>query len=160
MKTRVLIILKPDCIEKGGEAEVKKALQSNGWNIITERRIEQVSNDLLEAHYDEVGKLRERLMKVGPKFADHVIKLTVDYMMRGPIVPLVIEKETGDAEETIAYLRSDVIGVTKPWKAKEGSIREMYGNKDSEHEPIENVVHCSGSLEEAVQEVALWFPEI
>lgn len=160
MKTRVLIILKPDSLEKGVEADVKKILQSNGWTIVAEKRIEKVSNELLEAHYDEIGKLKERLMKVGPEFAEHVIKLTFDYMTRGPIVPLVIEKETGDAEETIAYLRSDVIGVTKPWRAKEGTIRSLYGNKDESHEPIENVVHCSGSLEEASQEVALWFPEL
>jgi nucleoside diphosphate kinase len=160
MKTRILIILKPDCLEKGVEAEVKKIFQFNGWTIVAERKIEKVSTELLSSHYNEVGKLRERLMKVGPEFADHVIKLTFDYMMRGPIVPLVIEKEVEDVEEAIAYLRNHVIGVTKPWRAEEGSIRELYGNKDESHEPIENVVHCSGNLEEALQEIALWFPKL
>ena len=157
---RVLLILKPDCLEKGVQTEVKKILQSNGYKIVAERRIEKVPVEMLERHYNELGKLRERLTEAkGTEFAEKVIKSTFDYMSRGPIVPFVVEKE-GNDEEVVSTLRNDVIGATRPWQAKEGTIREMYGNKNPEHEPIENVVHCSGNAEEAYAEVDLWFPEL
>ena len=157
---RVLIILKPDCIEKGLESEVKEFLQSRGYTIVAERRIERVPAEKLEAHYNTLGKLRERLTEaMGAEFAEKVIESTFAYMSRGPIVPFVIEKE-GDDEEVVSTLRNEVIGATRPWQAKEGTIRAMYGNKDENHEPIENVVHCSGNAEEAYAEVNLWFPEL
>lgn len=157
---KVLLILKPDCLEKGVEAEVKNILQSNGYNIVAERRIEKVSTDELEAHYNTLGKLRERLTEAkGAGFAEEVIKSTFEYMSRGPIVPFVVEKD-GDDEEVVATLRNEVIGATRPWQAKEGTIRELYGNKDANHEPIENVIHCSGNAEEAYAEIKLWFPEL
>jgi nucleoside-diphosphate kinase len=164
MKVRVLIILKPDCLEKGVETEVKKTLVAAGWPIVAEKRIEKVSTDLLEAHYNDVGKLRERLTEAkGAEFANAVIVSTFDYMTRGPIEALVIEREVKnleEAEEAISYLRSDVVGATRPWQAKSGTIREMHGNKDPEHEPIENVVHCSGCFAEGDLEWRLWFPEL
>ncbi|MBQ5945286.1 hypothetical protein IJL65_02570 [bacterium] len=142
------------------EAEVKNILQSNGYNIVAERRIEKVSTEELEAHYNTLGKLRERLTEAkGAEFAEEVIKSTFEYMSRGPIVPFVVEKD-GDDEEVVSTLRNDVIGATRPWQAKEGTIRELYGNKDANHEPIENVIHCSGNAEEAYAEVKLWFPEL
>ena len=157
---KVLLILKPDCLEKGLESEVKNILTSKGYKIVAERRIEKVSTEELEAHYNTLGKLRERLTEAkGAEFAEMVIKSTFDYMSRGPIVPFVIEKE-GDDEEVVSTLRNDVIGATRPWQAKEGTIRELYGNKDENHDPIENVVHCSGNAEEAHAEVKLWFPEL
>jgi len=157
---KVLLILKPDCIEKGLENEVKNILTSKGYKIVAERRIEKVSTEELEAHYNTLGKLRERLTEAkGAEFAEKVISSTFEYMSRGPIVPFVIEKE-GDNEEVVSTLRNDVIGATRPWQAKEGTIRELYGNKDENHDPIENVVHCSGNAEEAHAEVKLWFPEL
>ncbi len=157
---KVLLILKPDCIEKGLEAEVKKILRSKGYTIVAERKIEKVSTDELESHYNTLGKLRERLTEAkGAEFAEKVINSTFEYMSRGPIVPFVIEKD-GNDEEVVSTLRNDVIGATRPWQAKEGTIRELYGNKDPEHEPIENVIHCSGNAEEAYAEVKLWFPEL
>lgn len=157
---KVLLILKPDCLEKGLENEVKEILESNGYAIVAERKIEKVSVEELEAHYNTLGKLRERLTDAkGAEFAEAVIKSTFDYMSRGPIVPFVVEKD-GNDEEVVATLRNDVIGATRPWQAKEGTIRELYGNKNPEHEPIENVIHCSGNAEEAYAEVKLWFPEL
>ncbi len=155
---RVLLILKPDCIEKGLENEVKGILESKGYNIIAEKRIEKVSVEMLEKHYNELGKLRERLTEAkGSEFAENVISSTFGYMARGPIVPFVVEKDWDD-EEVVSTLRNDVIGVTRPWQAKPGTIRELYGNKDSNHEPMENIIHCSGNAEEAYQEVKLRFP--
>ena len=157
---RVLLILKPDCLEKGVENDVKNILLSKGYAIVAERRIEQVSIEELDAHYNTLGKLRERLTEAkGAEFAEQVIQSTFDYIRRGPIIPFVVEKD-GNDEEVVSTLRNDVIGATRPWQAKEGTIRAMYGNKDENHEPIENVSHCSGNAEEAYAEVSLWFPEL
>ena len=159
-KMKVLLILKPDCIEKNLETEVKSILQSNGYTIVAEKRIEKVPVEMLEKHYNELGKLRDRLTEAkGEDFANKVIASTFDYMSRGAIVPFVVEKD-GDDAEVVKDLRENVIGATRPWQAKAGTIRELYGNKDPEHDPIENVIHCSGSAEEAYDEVKLWFPEI
>lgn len=157
---KVLLILKPDCLEKGLENEVKNILTSRGYKIVAESRIEKASEEMLEKHYNMLGKLRERLTEAkGEEFANKVISSTFTYMSRGPIIPFVIEKD-GDDVTVVEELRNNIIGKTRPWEAAKGTIRELYGNKNPEHDPIENVIHCSGSAEEARSEVALWFPEL
>ena len=68
---KVLLILKPDCLEKGLENEVKNILTSRGYKIVAESRIEKASEEMLEKHYNMLGKLRERLTEAnGEEFAN------------------------------------------------------------------------------------------
>ena len=164
MKVRVLVLLKPDCLEKGVGRDVKSMLIAAGWVIIVEKKIKQATKEQLDAHYNGVGKLKARLTEAkGAEFAEKVLSSTFDYMMRGPIEALVIEKEVKDireAEKAVSELRTYVIGATRPWEALPDTIRALFGNLDPNHEPIENVVHCSGTPREGEDEIKVWFPEL
>ena len=170
---KVLIICKPDCLDnnldqetrtkhlegihKDFSGEIFRILGGNGWKTVKSKKIEKLSEDMLDKHYNGIGTLTARLTESkGADFAKKVIDSTFSYMQRGPVIVSVIEKDVEDEEAALKALRSNVIGSTRPWEANPGSIRELFGCKDATHNPIENVVHCSGSVDEAKQEVELW----
>jgi nucleoside-diphosphate kinase len=81
------------------------------------------------------------------------------YMASGPVVKIVFE-----AENAVALVR-EIVGKTDPAKSPEGSIRgdlgiDSFAKADEEHRSVENLVHASGTVDEANQEIALWFPEV
>ena len=89
---------------------------------------------------------------------EEALKFLKRYWQRKEYEKLALSMETDVT--VVEELRNNIIGKTRPWEAAKGTIRELYGNKNPEHDPIENIIHCSGSLEEARSEVALWFPEL
>ena len=70
----------------------------------------------------------------------------VEFMSRGPIVVMALERE-----DAIAKYR-DVIGATDPAKAADGTIRKLYGKNVGE-----NAVHGSDAVETAAVEIAYFF---
>ena len=70
--------------------------------------------------------------------------------MSGPILKAIIVGE--DAVQKVRELN----GATKPWEAKKGTIRADFGETDPKG-PIRNVVHSSANLEEAKEEIKVWF---
>jgi len=71
----------------------------------------------------------------------------VAYMTSGPCMPLVLERD-----DAVAHLR-EVIGATDPAEAKEGTVRRLYAESKER-----NAIHASDSPENAVNEVAFFFP--
>jgi nucleoside-diphosphate kinase len=170
---KVLIICKPDCLDnclddetrtkhlegvhRDLSGEVFRILGGNGWKTVQSKKVEKLSNEMLDKHYNGIGTLTARLTEAkGADFAKKVVDSTFKYMQRGPVIVAIIEKECEDEVASLDHLRSNIIGKTRPWEANPGTIRELFGCKDATHEPIENVVHCSGSVEEAAAEVELW----
>ena len=56
-----------------------------------------------------------------------------------------------------------ITGATDPSKAERGTVRGDFGidsaeKADKEKRAIENLVHASGTKEEAEKEIGLWFP--
>ena len=72
----------------------------------------------------------------------------VAYMTGGPIVAMALERENA-----VAHLR-EVIGVTDPADATEGTIRALYGKDVGT-----NTVHGSDSPENGVRECLFFFGE-
>ncbi|MDY6821522.1 MAG: nucleoside-diphosphate kinase [Deferribacterota bacterium] len=73
----------------------------------------------------------------------------IKFMTSGPSIVMVLEKENA-VEEWRALM-----GETDPKKAKEGTIRALYG-----HDIEKNAVHGSDSNENAHNEIAYFFPQI
>lgn len=70
----------------------------------------------------------------------------VEFMISGPIVVAVLEKENA-----VSDLRK-LIGATDPRDAQEGTIRKEFAQNGSK-----NAVHASDSLETAREEIAFFF---
>ncbi len=105
----------------------------------------QASEDILREHYSE---------HVDKDFYEGLR----DFMQEGPVIAMVWEGV--NAVENIRKL----VGETAPKEAHPGTIRGDFAHVSFEHadeegKAVKNLIHASGELEEAKEEVAIWFDE-
>ena len=130
---RTLSIIKPDAVEKRKVGAIIARLEEEGFNIVALRQM-HLSLKQAEGFY-AVHKERGFFGEL------------TQFMSRGPIVVLVLERE-----DAIAKYR-EVIGATDPAKAAEGTIRKLYGANVGE-----NAMHGSDAPETARFEIGYFFP--
>ena len=136
MSDRTLVLLKPDTVERGLVGSVLSRFESKGLTIVA-MELRRLDGDTLARHYEEhVGK---------GFYAD-----LVAFMSRGPVVALVLE----GPENTWEVVRT-MMGATNPRSAAPGTIRGDLGILFTE-----NLVHGSDSLESAVREIGIFFPNL
>jgi nucleoside-diphosphate kinase len=143
VQEHTLVIFKPDCIVKSLTGNIISRLSEAHLRIIG-AKVVKVSRELAEAHY---AHLVEK-----PFFND-----IYDYFSG---------KEYGpDYERVIAFVYKGVdacgrvrriVGATNPNEADPTTIRGAYG-RCTKKGVIENVIHCSDSLESAEKEIKMWF---
>ncbi len=136
MSDRTLVLLKPDAVERGLIGEITGRIEAKNLTIAA-MELRQLDADTLARHYEEhQGK---------GFYAD-----LVEFMSRGPVVAMVIE----GPEDTWEVVRS-LVGATNPRKAAPGTIRGDLGILFTE-----NLVHGSDSLESAIREIGIFFPNL
>ncbi len=129
---RTLSIVKPDATRRHLTGEIVARLESAGLRIVAQKRI-RLTRKQAEGFYAEHS---ER-----PFFGD-----LCTFMTSGPVVVQVLEAENA------IELNREIMGVTNPANAAEGTIRKNYG------ESIEaNSVHGSDSADSAEREIAYFF---
>ncbi len=129
-----LAIIKPDAVQGGRAGNILAHLESQGF-AVRAVRMTRLTKSEAQAFY-EVHRDR-------PFYAS-----LVEFMTSGPCIPLALERE-----DAIAHLRT-VIGATDPAEAEEGTIRKLYAESKER-----NAIHASDSPENALREVAFFFPE-
>ena len=167
---RTLILIKPDGMEKRLAGTVIAAFEKHGLKIVAIKMV-KARNKLLSQHYPDsmaltLGeKTKASYLKRGKEFTQDptefgmkVLKKLRKFVGSAPVVAMVLEG--GNA---VATARS-IIGGTEPVTAGEGTIRQTYSEDsyeraDSEKRPIKNIVHASGTIEEAVNEIKIWFKD-
>jgi nucleoside-diphosphate kinase len=131
-----LVILKPDAVDRGLVGEIIGRFERRGLRLVrTELR--QIDKETAATHYQE---------HVGKPFYDGLI----DYITRSPVLVMAV----GGVPGTWQVVRR-MIGATNPADAEPGSIRG-----DLALTTEENLVHGSDSLESALRELALFFPDL
>ncbi|HEV8304841.1 MAG TPA: nucleoside-diphosphate kinase [Gemmatimonadales bacterium] len=129
-----LAIIKPDAVQAGNTGKILALLEGQGFRIRAARLV-RLSTPQAEAFY---AVHRER-----PFF-----RPLVAFMTSGPALALALERDNA-----VAHLR-DVIGATDPAEAKPGTVRKLYAQSKER-----NAIHASDSSDNAVREVAFFFPE-
>ena len=167
---RTLVIVKPDGVQRGLVGEILARFEKKGLKIIGMRMVWPDAL-LAQKHYDmpESDKIamgertlatyREKgveLDKTPIEIAEGVQKRLVKYLSTGPVVAMVIE-----GAHAIAHVRK-IRGATNPLSADVGTITadytiDSYFLSDPDERAIRNLVHASGSVDEANREIALWF---
>lgn len=147
---RTLIIFKPDTIQRGIVGEVLTRFERVGLKIIGAKMLSPSKEQYYE-HYERIGKMISRR---GQKTFD----AAVDYMMQGPVIAMVLEGI--DAVELVRK----IVGGTEPKTAAVGTIRGDYSHISFDYANAKgiatpNIIHASGNVEEAEQEIAFWFAE-
>ena len=131
---QTLSIIKPDAVERNLENEIKDMFKNNGFNILTEKKI-QIAKSEAEQFY--------KVHETKPFYND-----LCAYLSSGPIVVMVLEKE--DA----LLSNRKLMGATNPRDAEEGTIRKKYGISIDK-----NSVHGSDSIENAKIEIDFFFKD-
>lgn len=134
-RERTLSILKPDATERNLTGSINAVFESKGLRIIASKRL-HLSKAQASAFY-AVHKERSFFGEL------------VDYMISAPVVVQVLEGENA------VLAHREIMGVTNPANAEEGTIRKLFG------ESIErNSVHGSDSAENAANEIRFFFSDL
>ncbi|MGL4875624.1 MAG: nucleoside-diphosphate kinase [Clostridium sp.] len=129
---RSLVLIKPDGVEKKVIGKIISIYEEKNLEI-SELKLLRADETIAMKHYEEH---REK-----PFFSE-----LIQFITRNPICAMIIEGE--DAIRKVRELNGD----TNPLKAKEGTVRNLYGTSIGE-----NCVHSSDSVESAMREIKIWF---
>ncbi len=129
---RTFTMIKPDAVESKNIGNILQMITDAGFSIKA-MKLTQLSMDQAKKFY-EVHAERPFYMEL------------VEYMISGPIVAAILEKDNA-----VADFR-DLIGATDPAEAAEGTIRAKYAESKAK-----NAVHGSDSDENAAIESAFHF---
>jgi len=136
-----LVIIKPDALKRGLMGAILSKLEPLQLELIG-ARVLRVSQELAEAHYQHIRDkpfFDETVTHLLGKL--HGVDHVVAFVFWGP-----------DAIERVRQ----VTGATNPEKAEPQSIRGAFGRLTSSG-LMENVIHASSDLADAVREIRLWF---
>lgn len=165
MIQQTLIIIKPDGVERGLTSEIIKRYKAVGLKVVKRKEM-MAPQDLVEEHYpmdpNYLKSIGEKTIAAGQqvKSAEDQGRKVVSWLRKfitsGPVVVLLLE-----GEDAVKVAR-DTTGFTDPAKAKKGTIRGDLGtdnilDANREGRPVYNLIHASGSEEEAKKEIELWF---
>jgi nucleoside-diphosphate kinase len=146
MIERSLVLLKPDALDRGIVGEILQRFERVGAKIVGMKLL--VSElDTARAHYTE---------DLARRRGEKVRELMVKMLTSGPIVAIALE-----GVEIVEVVRK-LIGATEPKSAAPGTIRGdfahvSFAHADSKEIGIFNLIHASGSSEEAKVEIGVWF---
>lgn len=145
---RTLIVLKPDAVKRGILGEIIMRFERAGLKIVGMKMIDP-DEDHYYKHYEDISKMISRR---GQKAFD----VTLKFMIDGPVVAMVLE-----GVEAVGQVRK-MVGTTEPKEASPGTIRGDYAHMSFKHADargigIPNLIHASGSPDEANQEIFHWF---
>ncbi len=170
-KEKTFVIIKPDGIQRSLIGEVVKRFERIGLKLVG-LKMQIPTIEMVEKHYTLDP---EWLRKVGeksiqgyvskgqtPPSADplvtgnKVLDVLKKYMTSGPVVIMCWQ-----GAHAVGIVRK-IVGGTEPLTSDVGTIRgdfvlDSYQISDTVGRAIRNLIHASGSVEEANNEINLWF---
>jgi nucleoside-diphosphate kinase len=144
---RTLIVVKPDGVQRSLVGRLLQWFEDAGLKIVGMKMV-WIDADFAKKHYFDLAERR----------GEHVLKNMVDLMTEGPVVAVVLE-----GVEAVENVRR-IVGSTEPKSAAPGTIRgdfahHSFAYTDEKGKGIRNLIHASGNVTEAKQEVKLWFAD-
>ena len=146
MIEQTLVLLKPDAVQRAFVGEIITRFEKAGLKIVGMKLV-HATEELAKAHYTE---------DLAKRRGEHVRNYNVKFLAEGPVVAFVLE-----GLHAIEIVRK-MVGHTIPVFAQPGTIRGDFANEsvvfaNYQGRSVYNLVHASGTLEEAEREIALWF---
>jgi len=170
-KEKTLVIIKPDGVQRALIGEIIRRYERSGLKLIALKMLVPTEN-LIRQHYTidpdwfvKTGtKTIESYKKKGKtppsedpvKITEIILKNLTKFMTAGPIIAMVWQ-----GMHAVGIVRK-ITGGTEPLTSDVGTIRgdltiDSYEMSDTNGRAVRNLVHASGSAEEAEKEIALWF---
>jgi nucleoside-diphosphate kinase len=165
---RTLVILKPDTIQRQIVGEIITRFERAGLKIVGMKMLE-ATYEMAKKHYPDelipiVGeKTKKDWDTYGIEYSESVeeigsmiVEATRKFLMETPVIALVLEG--GHAVEIVRKM----VGSTGPKDSPPGTIRGDYAHLSLGRASIlkkgaANIIHASGNVKEAKDEIAHWF---
>ncbi len=146
MIQRTLVLLKPDALDRGIIGEIISRFERVGAKIVGLKLLVSEKDTAMRHYTDDLARRR----------GEKVRELMVQMLTSGPIVALALE-----GIEIVEVVRK-MVGATEPKSAAPGTIRGDFAHvsfkyADAKGIGVFNLIHASGSPEEAEVEVGVWF---
>ena len=172
-KERTLVLIKPDGVQRGLIGEVIKRYEQSGLKLVGLKMFVP-TKELIEKHYlidpewrlktgqktiDSYRKKGKKPPSEDPlKITEIILNNLKRYMVSGPVVAMVWR-----GMHAVGIVRK-ITGGTEPLTSDVGTIRgdltiDSYEVSDIDGRAVRNIIHASGSPEEAEKEIVLWFNE-
>ncbi len=174
-KEQTLVLVKPDGLSRGLVGEVIKRFEVKAFKLAalkmvkpteahirkhylsTKEQLEGMGNKTLESlEKYKIDPIKQLGTKDPMEIGRIINNWNVEFLSSGPVVAIVFEGLHA------VEMGRKIVGNTLPSKADIGTIRGDF-SVDSplmaniRKRPIRNIVHASGSTEEAKREIRHWF---
>jgi nucleoside-diphosphate kinase len=170
-KERTFVAVKPDGVQRSLIGEVISRFERVGLKLVAMKMLvpdtdhivkhytldpewRRITGEKTIASYKDKGLpfWTEDPLEVTEKLLSTLSK----YMTSGPVVAMVWEG--ANAQKIV----KKITGGTEPLTSDVGTIRgdyvlDSYALSDSDERSVRNVIHCSGSVDEANMEIDHWF---
>ncbi|MFT5179945.1 MAG: nucleoside-diphosphate kinase [Candidatus Paceibacteria bacterium] len=168
---RTFVMIKPDGIQRSLIGEIVKRIERTGLKLAALKMIVP-TEEKARKHYTsnpewvknvgiksiEVYKAKgkevptEDPLEAGEIILERLIK----YITSGPVVAMVFQ-----GVHAVPIVRK-VVGSTEPLTSDVGTIRgdfviDSYELSDIDNRSVRNLIHASGTVDEASEEIKLWF---
>ncbi len=168
---QTLVIVKPDGVQRGLVGEVIKRYETCGLKLVGLKMLIP-KQETVKQHYSidpewatktgnkTFASYKEKgLPMPGPspeEFAESVRTNLMTFMSSGPVVAMVWQ-----GVGAVAVVRK-ITGSTEPLSSAPGTIRgdytiDSYTLSNIDNRAVRNIIHSSGSVEEAEKEIPIWF---
>lgn len=168
---KTLVVIKPDGVQRSLIGEIIKRFENVGLKLIAVK-MTTLTPDFVEKHYTVNPEWRritgEKTIKnyrdkglISPyddpyKITEIVLNNMKKYMSAGPVIAIILE-----GAHAIKITRK-LVGGTEPLTSDVGTIRgdyvlDSYQMADTDGRSVRNLIHASGSIEDAEKEINLWF---
>lgn len=168
---QTLVIVKPDGVQRALVGEVIKRYEQCGLKLVGIKMLIPTKEIALK-HYSIDP---EWAIKSGTKtfesykakglplpgkdpveFAEGIRRKLTEFMSSGPVVAMIWQ-----GMGAVSIVRK-ITGSTEPLASLPGTIRgdytiDSYTAADTDARAVRNIIHSSGSLDEATKEIAIWF---
>lgn len=170
---QTLIIIKPDGVQRSLVGEIISRLERIGLKLVA-MKMQVADPDHIEKHYTlDPGWRKQngektiesyRSKGLNPPTEDPMemsgktLERLRTYMSSGPVVVMVWQ-----GAHAVPLVRK-IVGATEPLTSDVGTIRgdyvlDSYEMSDSDGRSVRNLIHASGSVKEAQDEISLWFKD-
>jgi nucleoside-diphosphate kinase len=170
-KERTLVVIKPDGIQRSLIGEIIKRLERIGLKLVALKMLVPTAA-FIEKHYtlDSNWRMSNGTKTIKGykdkgltpptedpmKMSGMTLEKLKTYMSSGPVVATVWE-----GAHSVQIVRK-ITGGTEPLTSDVGTIRgdfvlDSYQISDGDGRAVRNLIHASGSADEAEKEIDLWF---
>ena len=168
---RTFVIIKPDGVQRSLIGEIIKRYEKIGLKLIG-LKMGVTTGEMIEKHYTidpewmrktgekTIANYKEKGAKPPSDDPIEITKIVLKnlkkYMTSGPVIMMVWQ-----GAHAVGIVRK-ITGTTEPLTSDVGTIRgdfvlDSYIMSDTDGRAVRNILHASGTVEEAEKEIALWF---